>query len=220
MSLKSNSRFIIVVTVVALAAVGALMFFKHRDRTPHEHKVQTINYRGLPMLGNPHAKHKVLAVEDLKCYGCMMYNNLVYPEIKKNFIDTRKASYHVLLVSFLPGSAPAANAAYCLQEQDPHYFFSFLEEVYADQPPESENWATPARLIKMARKAAPKADFKQFAQCILSNRYYKRLQENLKMAGDLLDHNVRTPSVFTNGLKVTDLNTDAISNRLLEASHD
>ena len=29
-------------------------------------------------------------------------------------------------VSFLPGSVPAANAAYCLNEQNPHYFLNYL----------------------------------------------------------------------------------------------
>ena len=121
MSQKSNRRFILIVLAVVFVAILAIFFFRHINKSTTNNKAQTINYSNLPAIGNLNAPNKILAVEDLKCHGCMVYNNLIYPQLKKELIDSGKSSYHVLLVSFLPGSEPAANVAYCLNAQNPDY---------------------------------------------------------------------------------------------------
>ena len=45
---------------------------------------------------------------------------------------------------------PAANAARCLYKQNPDWFFTFVDYVYQNQPPESEDWATIPRLVQFA----------------------------------------------------------------------
>jgi protein-disulfide isomerase len=201
MSQQSNRRFILVVLLVVILAIIAIFFFRGQNG-PKVGKAQTISYAGLPALGNPQAPNKILAVEDLKCHGCMVYNNLIYPKLKKAFIDTGKASYHVLLVSFLPGSTPAGNTALCLYQQKPAYFFNFVHTVYANQPPETENWATPAKLMQLARKAAPTADFTALSNCMLTNRYSKQLQSNIATGAKLMDNELTTPTLFINGQRL------------------
>ncbi len=199
---KSNRRFILVVIAVVIIAILAIIFFHHRNNITPTGSVQNINYAGLPTVGKADAPNQILAIEDLKCHGCMIYNNTVYPQLKKELIDTGKASYHVLLVSFLPGSEPAANAALCLYEQDPAYFFQFVHDSYANQPPETEDWATPARLMQIARASTPNANFNKLSQCMLSNKYAGQLKKNIEYGGKLLGGVLSTPTLFVNGRKV------------------
>jgi protein-disulfide isomerase len=201
MSQQSNRRFILVVLIVVILAIIAIFFFRDHNG-PKTGKTQHIDYAGLPIIGNPKAPNKILAVEDLKCHGCMVYNNLIYPKLKKAFIDTGKASYHVLLVSFLPGSEPAANTALCLYQQKPAYFFSFVHTAYANQPPETVDWATPAKLIQLARTAAPQADFTALSQCMLTNRHGKQAKKNIETGAKLMDNELTTPTLFINGQKL------------------
>jgi protein-disulfide isomerase len=197
MNSKTRRRFVL--TVVAIALLGIALIFFFRGRTTSNIPKKAINYAGMPISGSTESPNKILAIEDLKCYGCKMYNNLVYPQLKKELIDTGKASYHVLLVSFLHGSEPAANTAYCLKEQNPDYFFQFLHYVYGNQPPESTNWATPATLIQMAERATDGADLTRLSQCMLANRYSKQLKDNLAYAAKLMNNELTTPTILVNG---------------------
>lgn len=199
MSQQSNRRFVWVVLLVVVIAVLAIFFLRDHNHRPATEKVQTINYKGLPVIGDLNAPNQILAVEDLKCHGCMVFNNLIFPELKKAYIDTGKASYHVLLVGFLPNSEPAANTAFCLNAQNPSYFFNFLKAVYANQPPETDNWATPAKLIQFARLAAPTANFTTLGQCMLANTYSLQVNNNIQYGAKLMGDTLTTPTLFING---------------------
>lgn len=201
MSQQSNRRFILVVIAVIIIAILAIVFFRHKNNMAASGGVQNINTTGLPTTGKADASNQIVVIEDLKCHGCMIYNNTVYPQLKKELIDTGKASYHVLLVSFLPGSEPAANAALCLGAQNPTYFFQFVHDSYANQPPETEDWATPARLMQIARASTQNANFNKLSQCMLSNRYADQLKKNIEYGAKLLGGVLSTPTVFVNGRK-------------------
>ena len=210
MSPRSTRRFILVVLLVVILAIIAIFFFSHANKATMNTETKTINYTGLPVIGNPSSPNKILAIEDLKCHGCMVYNNLVYPQLKNDLINSGKATYHVLLVSFLPGSEPVANAAYCLNEQNSDYFFSFIHTVYANQPPESEDWATPATLIQFAKKSAPQANLIALSQCMLANRYEKQLKSNITYAARLMNNQLTTPTLYINGQPVTQPSASAV----------
>lgn len=201
MSQPFNRRFILAIVLIVIIAIVAIFFF-HSQNEPKVGEAQPINYTGLPLVGDPNAPNQILAVEDLKCHGCMVYNNLIYPQIKKELIDTGKANYRVLLVSFLPGSTPAGNVALCLYEQKPAYFFDFVHTTYANQPPETEDWATPAKLMQLARQAAPDTDFTALSNCMLTNRYEDQLKKNISTGSQLMDNMLTTPTLFINGQRL------------------
>ena len=164
MSQPSRKRLVVVVAAIVVILLIAFFALKHQKPAIQPVQVTTIDTTGLPHTGQAGAPNTIVAVEDLKCFGCMMYNTRLYPDIKKQLIDTGKANYHVLLMSFLPGSKPAANTAMCLREQNPAYFFDFVHYAYAHQPPETQNWAIPARLFRMAVAAVPNVDKTKLTQ--------------------------------------------------------
>lgn len=210
MSQQSTRRFILIVAVIVIIAAIALFFFNHKNKSTPSQVVQQIDYSGLPSLGSANAPNKILAIEDLKCHGCMIYNNAIYPQLQKELIDTGKVSYHVLLVSFIPGSEPAANAALCLYSQKPDYFFQFIKTSYLHQPPENENWATPARLIEIAKLAAPQADLNTLSQCMLTDQFGPQLKKNVAYGAKLMGNELITPTLFLNGRKLNSLTLDSI----------
>jgi len=196
---------------VAIIAVVAFFILKpHKDLGP---KV-VIPTATLPTIGDSKAKNQIVAFEDLKCANCAIYNKLLFPQIKRELIDSGKAKYSIILLAFIPGSPPAANAAYCLYQQNPDYFFPFVEYVYQHQPDENTNWATVTQLMQFASAAAPKADQKRLSLCLIDGNNDATITNNLAIARSVMGQEVTTPALFVNGHKVNSLTMDGIKNLL------
>lgn len=208
MSLTPAKRITLVTLfIVVIIAVAAFFILKpHQDLGP---KV-IIQTAGLPTLGDPKAKNQIVAFEDLKCGNCALYNKILFPQIKSQLIDSGKAKYSVILLAFIPGSPPAANAAYCLYQQNPDYFFPFVEYVYQNQPDENTNWATVSQLMQFANAAVPKANQQELSMCLIDGNNDARVTNNLNIAKSVMGESVSTPSLYVNGHKVTNLTMDGI----------
>ncbi len=193
---------IVVITTVAYLVLAPAKW----QETEQSIVIDTTNQ---PTLGKESAKAHIVAFEDLKCVNCAIFNNTLFQQIKKRYIDTGLAKYTLFNVAFIKGSLPAANAAHCLYEQKPAYFFNFVDYIYRIQPPEDQHWATTARLLQFARKSVPQADLKRLSQCIIQGKYNRFIKENLKYTNQLMKNHVSTPTIYINGrqLKVFDLDT-------------
>ena len=77
----------VVFIALVVIVVAGILFYRYRTRGPQSKPspVQNLSYVDLPVMGNPDAPNKILAVEDLKCYGCMIYNNTLFPQLKKQY---------------------------------------------------------------------------------------------------------------------------------------
>jgi len=204
MSSSSGKRFVISIVILIVVVVAAFLVFKPKNTAPPPAHI-LIDATGQPTTGNPKAPLHIIAFEDLKCANCRRYNMSVYPKIKANYINTHRAQYTVIPLSFLPSSAPAGNAALCLYHQKPSFFFDFVEYVYLHQPPESTNWATLSALLQMANQSTPSADMNALSHCMMNNKYVNQLANNLKIAQSIMHHGVQTPSVYVNGVLVRPL---------------
>src|SRR3989338_2447444 len=111
-----------------------------------------INTNDQPTLGNPAAKINIVAFEDLKWGNCARFSKTLFPMIKKDYIDPGIANYTFINLAFIQGSLPAANAARCIYLQNQAAFFIFVDNIFQNQPPETENWATLPTLLTMAAK--------------------------------------------------------------------
>lgn len=174
----------------------ALIFLSTAQAKPAP--VQQIDTTDQPTRGNPNAKIQIVVFEDLKCIACKNFNNTVLPQIKKQFIDTGIAKYTVINLAFIPGSIPAANAARCIYTQNHDAFFTFVDNVYQNQPPENEDWATIPRLMQFAA-AVPGLDQDKLSHCIYDSPYTDFIQNNFKLAAKLQGDSVATPAVYVNG---------------------
>lgn len=178
---------------------------------------QAINTDDQPTMGNPNAKIHIVVFEDLKCIACRNFNNNVLPKIKSEFIDKGLAKYTVINVAFIPGSLPAANAARCLYKENPEWFFTFVDNIYLNQPPEKEDWATIPRLVEFA-SVIPGLDTDKLSRCIYESPYTDFIQNNFKMAQNLQGSGgVSTPAIYVNGRFVENPNFNNIKKAIESA---
>lgn len=209
----SRSRWIqiAVIVIVLLVIVAALIAYfcrpvKMSSPPPPPVAIDTTNQ---PTEGNATAKVHIVAFEDLKCFNCKRYELNIFPKIKELYIDTNKASYSFINLAFIFGSMPAANAARCLYDQNPAYFFPFVHYVYSHQPPESEDWATIPALMDMASHIQG-VDKDKLSQCLVTSPNMTLINNNLVMAVKIMNGKVETPSVYVNGMIARPLTLERI----------
>src|SRR3990167_6172779 len=203
MQKKQGARLVIATLVAVLVAGTATWLFKHHSTTPPATRIPTA---GQPTEGHANAPVSVVAFEYLKCQNCKNYSVGLFPTLQKKYIEPGKIRYTLIPLAFIPGSIPAANAALCLYDQKPAYFFQFVEYVYQNQPDESIDWATTPTLLHFAAEATPTANLKQLATCMIELRFASQLKANLALAGRIMKEGVMTPVVFVNGQQVHPLN--------------
>lgn len=159
-----------------------------------------------PTLGDSKAPVEVVVFLEPKCPDSKRYNDASFPKLQKEFIDTNKVRYTAIITSFLPQSMPAAIALLCVYNQDSNkprndLFFSYLDYIYKNQPPESENWATIETLQKFAVNASPGIDQNQLKNCIEKGHYSAQVEKNTAYGNQLMGH-LSTPTIFVDGVKV------------------
>lgn len=195
MSKSSLRKLVITIIILVLLGIGlAIVAKSHLKQSP----ALAINTQDQPTRGNPDAKVHIVVFEDLKCIACKNFNNSVLPRVKSDFIEPGIAKYTVINLAFIPGSMPAANAARCLYVQKPDWFFTFVDNVYQNQPPENQDWATIPKLMEFAN-IIPGVDTAKLSRCIYDSPYNGFIQNNFKMARELQNGTVSTPAVYVNG---------------------
>lgn len=159
---------------------------------------QNVDVGHLPPLGNKDAKIKIVAFEDFRCPFCDQFNKETLPLIKKDYIDTGKASFSYRHFQFLgPASVVAGNASECANEQGK--FWEIHDYLYTNQPSESDtSMYTTEKLTQIAGNLGMNTS--QFQTCLDSKKYDKNVSDDLT-AGQNAGVN-GTPTVFINGLPI------------------
>ena len=158
----------------------------------------------------------MVVFEDYKCIDCRNYNLTLYPEIKKQLIDTGKAKYTVVSLSFLWASMPAANAALCLAHQSPRYLFEYAQFIFEHQKPESEDWATYDYLSQVGAKIAG-VNTSQYNQCLKNKTYVPTVRKNYALAQKTMGE-VHAPKLYINGILVNPLSMAQVK-KIIKSLH-
>lgn len=133
---------------------------------------------------------------DLKCPDAKEFVEEVLPHLETQHIELGQARLETQLVSFLPGSLPAANAVYCVQEQDQNGFYPYLRYLYRYQPPEYEDWANTPYLLHMAQEAHLNMDLKSLRVCMQEMRYRSVIAQNNEEERHILAGSLHSPVVL------------------------
>jgi len=205
---------IIITAIVAIVVSVLAVALTPQTKLPKPVNIPTT---GQPILGSSSAPITIVAFEDLKCGNCKRYNNLLFPKIKKKYIDTGIAKYTMVIVAFIPGSIPAANAALCLYHQDKSFYYSFIKYLYANQPPEQDNWATIPTLLKFAKASTPKANLKALSNCIFASQHTDKISANFKLGMKIMNGRLATPTLYVNGMIVQPLTMKRIDQLIAAA---
>ncbi len=203
--------------VVLFVSAGSIYLLNAKELPP----AITINVEGQPTIGYPNAKVHVVVFEEPKCSNCALYTEQIFPAIKKEFIDTNKIKYTVVPVSFLPGSMPAAVALLCVYYENPDYpnpemFFKYFDYMYAHQPDEHSDWATPDKLIDFAEHTSPAIKTDKLKKCTSMETYRIQIQKNTAYGAEIMGGQISTPTVYVNGIEVKELTEDNVKKLIKE----
>lgn len=200
--ITSSTKFIALLTgAMLLLGFGFYVYFSYR--TPKYPPSIPVYTEGQPTLGNKQAKVHIVTFEDPTCSTCRYYHDTVYPQLKRNYIDTGKVKYTVILVAFLPNSRPVAMSLFCAMSQMPHNFFTLLNLFYKE--PISENMSPIAisqKIMTLAKDEDIDLDIADMQNCVATRAFSTKISENTSYAKDLMGGFIQTPTLYVNGMRL------------------
>lgn len=195
-----------------LVLVVALLGFFVLNPGPREAPVTGGNFEleRQPMIGDPAAPVEVLVFEDFKCPACRTFEENVMPRIQRDYIDSGQARLYFINFQFIaPDSVTAGIAAECAYRQDARAFWDYKTYIYRSQGPQSEVWATPQRLVAIAREYVPALDAAELEACILERRHEDLVLRDRQIAQAAGINS--TPTVVVDGEQVPSPTFEAVS---------
>lgn len=151
-------------------------------------------------MGDPHAKVTLIEYASVACPHCARFNNDVFPEFKKKYIDTGKVYY--IARESLTGSAPVAAAGFLLARcAGKDKYFQVTDAIYRAQDQMFTSGDVRGTLLRIAQSAGLSED--QFNKCITDEKAIKALNDRVEKT-NTADHIEGTPTFIVNGKKVAD----------------
>jgi protein-disulfide isomerase len=181
------------VIVVAIIVIAIIQANQPKKGFPFD-------YASLPTIGQASASIKMVEFGDFKCPHCMTFATTVYPQLKKDFIDTGKVQLSFINFQIIPGSMPAALAVKSVFHQNKAAFWPYYDAIYKNQQAEAADWATSDFLTNLAKTEKIPVDYDLLKKDIDNGVYLKEVQaeyataDKTKITG--------TPAVFINGLVI------------------
>lgn len=173
---------------------------------------------GEPWIGNNSSSVTVVEFGDYACPVCRQFKTSVYPDLKREYIDTGEIKFVFMNFQFIgPSSDRAALAAECVHNQDREGFWSYYEAIYDNQGPESEDWATQDLLTRLASEETD-VDMEQFEACLTGQDEMSEIQEDYSIGQSAGVSG--TPTIFVNGRALESFGFDTISQAIEDAKSE
>ncbi|MBD1372812.1 DsbA family protein [Hazenella sp. IB182357] len=195
---KDLLQIIILVTVL-VGFIGVIAFaYLSKDSESVKQAETQISYEGQPMIGDANAPVKVMEFGDYKCPSCKEFHDSIYPQLKKDYIDTGKVQFYFTNYQFLgEDSITAGIGGESVFKQNPSAFWKYYDVVYANQQDKHTEWATPEFLTDLIKKNIPEVDAEQVKKDMENKTYLKDVEADNEMA---VTNNIqRVPSIVING---------------------
>lgn len=205
--MRGPHRLIAGVFVLAVLTIGYFFWFKPHQESDKPIHISTASQ---PTLSKGEGVSLVIFEEPL-CPHCLELNLEVMPNVKSQFVDSRKISYTVIPVSFLPHSMPIAEAwlavYYSQTPPSSEDFFTYLAAFYSAQKERALHgpktpWSV-KELSDLLQKALPSVGLSKFTQDLHSGVYASKIQKNTQNADHTLPTGLITPGIYINGVRVT-----------------
>lgn len=192
--------FLFPILVIALIVLIAVLNSQSNKVAQQEVKavLSADSLAGQPILGSADAKVTVVEFGDYKCPACKQWSDSVFPKLKADFIDAGKVKFTFMQFPFISAdSLTAAAASEAVAAQYPDQFWQFHEGIYHAQQAENIQWATPERLIDIAKETIPGVDEGKLAEQFADVTYNEQALKD-KAVGEKAEIQ-GTPSVYVNG---------------------
>ncbi|MEM2963695.1 MAG: thioredoxin domain-containing protein [Candidatus Anstonellales archaeon] len=136
-------------------------------------------------LGSKDAKVIMFEFSDYQCPFCRRHFNFVYPDIKKNYIDTGKVllAFFDYPLSFHPAAFPSAKAARCAGEQGKYW--EAHDAIFTGQGTGGSTVQYSEEQLKEWISKLPGLNVSAFNSCFSSNKYDSYINENAALGQSL-----------------------------------
>lgn len=196
---KKLMRNLIIGTVAVIAVIVLLIIFVPNNKTA---EATTFDYSQLPVKGETTAPVKIVEFGDFKCPICKQFNEIIVPQIQKDYISNGTAAMYFMNFPFLgPDSTTAALAVESVYHQNNDAFWKYFDTIYTNQGDENTEWATTDFLVDLAKKADASIDTTKLRQDIENKTYAKQVQAQYDKGKEL--NLPGTPSIYINGVEYT-----------------
>jgi protein-disulfide isomerase len=128
------------------------------------------------VLGSAKAKVTLIEYAAFTCPHCAAFNELVFPQLKKNYIDTGKVRYVFRLFARGPQDGLAEKLARCAPREK---YFTMADVIFRSQPKWDYEYGVRdgrAQLVKLGQEMGLKAD--QINKCMDSAADDARINAN------------------------------------------
>jgi protein-disulfide isomerase len=192
----------IIFWIVGLLAIcmGGLLFLSNTTS-----KVEAIDYKEQPFLGEESAPVQIVEFGDYKCPVCKNFNESFFPEIQKDFINTGMATFYFMNYSFINvdsiRSAKFGEAVY--KELGNETFWEFHKLLFNKQPNdlkyERMDVFTEEFLEDTLKEIVSEEEAQKVVESFQNNESEPAWDLDMKEASKL--EITGTPTLFVNGKK-------------------
>jgi protein-disulfide isomerase len=148
-------------------------------------------------LGDPKAKVTMVEYASASCPHCARFNNEVFPEFRKKYVDTGKVRY--VFREYLTAPVQVAAAGFLVARcSGKEKYFTVLDQVFRSQEEMFSSGDYRGVLLRVAQKAGMNED--QFTKCITDEKALNALNDRVQAA---MKANIEsTPTFVINGKKL------------------
>ncbi|WP_313894859.1 thioredoxin domain-containing protein [Psychrobacillus sp.] len=202
---KSNMKFTVILTVVAIALI-AMITILISNQTPDESEIQReeVDLTGQPVLGQENAPVTVVEFGDFKCPSCKAWGETVYPQLVQDYILSGDVKFSYVNVLFHgKESVLGSMAAESVFKQDPTVYWDFHKSLFDAQPTENHDaaWITTEKVLEIV-KGTPSINQEQLKQDIEQELTSEQVNIDKEL---FTKHNVsQTPTININGITMED----------------
>ena len=213
---KLGNIIFALVIVVVVVGIGAMIFINSQGNNNAKDAADSDNPSALTKdterqasIGNKDSKVKVVEFGDYKCPHCAAFDQNVFPELKKDFIDNDKIEYRYVTAPFHgKPTALASKAAQAVYIHAGSQYWTFHHNLYKAAPEDpqkmsEDDWLNESLLdaeidkLEIADDVAKKikADYKDNkSEAAKAQKHEEDLTRKYKIQ--------QTPTVFVNGKRM------------------
>ncbi|WP_128894838.1 DsbA family protein [Longirhabdus pacifica] len=209
---KSPAKIIVIFTALMVLIVAALIYVNQAEKNKlaeiesekaEQFKLNPPSTEGQPTLGNVESNVTVVEFGDYKCPSCKIWEQMIFPQLKADYIDTGKINYAFINTLFhQQESVIASLAAEAVYAQDPEAYWDFHQAIYELQPDvnHDEAWVTIDAMTNLAAETVPSLDLQKFQEDMAQNAFMNNL--NIDMGLVQYYEVMQTPTIMVNGTKI------------------
>lgn len=202
-----TSRSLVLYTLIIIAILAAIFTLNQvgeKEKSDNQSMTESPSIKGQPVTGSEGAKISIVEFGDYKCPSCKAWGEQVWPQLKRDYIDTGLASF-AYVNTLLHGeeSRLAAQASEVVYMNDPESFWNFHKALFDEQPQANHDdlWVTESKVLEVAQVFIPDLDTEKFIEELNSVQIQEKLDQDRMLVNQF---NIQqTPTIMINNMIIS-----------------